>query len=213
MRTEKVTAIRKQPVENFPIGYFSASYSILLNYSHFLKMFLRIHATLTIYVTQQRHSWVCRVWVNWQKIKKLKHRESSALTSFTGYAKKWVKKNKTSMFKPVLSGAVEVYKPVNVGWLRLLENSFVYYCITAKGKNSAVGGFSYTEFSCNRRLLSSLFTVHSSWQFRLKSMRISTSKLAYNAVEQNARLFALAIEISGGSFKYRKYCVENKNTL
>ena len=149
MRTKKVTVIRKQTFENFPIGYFTASYSILLNYSLFLKMFLRIHATLTIYVTQQRHSWVCRVWVNWQKIKKLKHRESSALTSFTGYAKKWVKKNKTSMFKPVLSGAVEVYKPVNVGWLRLLENSFVYYCITAKGKNSAVGGFSYTEFSCN----------------------------------------------------------------
>ena len=87
-------------------------------------------------------------WIG-KKSKKLKHSKNSALTSFTGYAKKWVKKNKTSMFKPVLSGAVQVYKPVNVGWLRLLENSFVYYCITAKGKNSAVGGFSYTEFSCN----------------------------------------------------------------
>lgn len=87
-------------------------------------------------------------WIG-KKSKKLKHSENSALTSFTGYAKKWVKKNKTSMFKPVLSGAVEVYKPVNVGWLRLLENSFVYYCITATGKNSALGGFSYTEFSCN----------------------------------------------------------------
>lgn len=87
-------------------------------------------------------------WIG-KKSKKLKHSENSALTSFTGYAKKWVKKNKTSMFKPVLSGAVEVYKPVNVGWLRLLENSFVYCRITAKGKNSAVGGFSYTEFSCN----------------------------------------------------------------
>ena len=63
------------------------------------------------------------------------------------------------------------------------------------------------------RLLSSPFIIHSSWQFRLKSMRISTLKLAYNAVEENARLFALAIEISGGSYKYRKYCVENKNTL
>ena len=203
MRTEKVTAIRKRTVENFPIGYFTASYSI----------FLRIHATLTIYVTQQRHSWVCRVWVNWQKIKKLKHRESSALTSFTGYTKKWVKKNKTSMFKPVLSGAVEVYKPVNVGWLRLLENSFVYYCITAKGENSAVGGFPTLNLVVTLRPLSSPFTVHSSWQLGLNSVRISTLKLAYNAVQQNARLFALAIEISGSMYKQQKYCVENKNTL
>lgn len=88
MRTENVTAIGKQTFENFPIGYFTATYSISLNYSHFLKMLLRIHATLTIYVTQLRHSWV------WQKIKTLKHSGNSALTSFTGYAKKWVKKTK-----------------------------------------------------------------------------------------------------------------------
>ena len=87
-------------------------------------------------------------WIG-KKSKKLKHSENSALTSFTGCADGWMKKKKTSMFKPVFSGAIEVYKPVNVGWLRLLENSFVHYRITAKGKNSAVGGFSYTEFSCN----------------------------------------------------------------
>lgn len=149
MRTEKVTAIRKQTVENFPIGYFTAGFSILLNYSHFLTLLLRIHATLTIYVTQQRHSWVCRVWVNWQKIKKIKTQWKQRLDEFYRLCGRVDEKKKTSMFKPVFSGAIEVYKPVNVGWLRLLENSFVHYRITAKGKNSAVGGFSYTEFSCN----------------------------------------------------------------
>lgn len=201
MRTEKVTAIRKQTIENFPIGYFTASYSMLLNYSHFLKMLLRIHATLTIYVTQQSHLWVCRVWVNWQKNQKIKTPWKQRLDEFYRLCEKVGEKNKTSMFKPVLSGAFEVHKPVNVGWLRLLENSFVYYCITAKGENSAVGSFPTLNLVVTLRLLSSPFTVHSSWQFRLNSVRISTLKLAYNAVEQNARLFALAIEISGSSYK------------
>ena len=83
------------------------------------------------------------------KNQNIKTQWKQRLDEFYRLCEKVGEKNKTSMFKPVLLGAVEVYKPVNVGWLRLLENSFVYCRITAKGKNSAVGGFSYTEFSCN----------------------------------------------------------------
>ena len=147
MRTEKVTAIRKQSFENFPL---CISRQIITELFPLLKDAPEdsCNSHNLCYATTPLVSLSCLGEL--AKNQKIKTPWKQRLDEFYRLCEKvGEKKNKTSMFKPVLSGAVEVYKPVNVGWLRLLENSFVYYCITAKGKNSAVGGFSYTEFSCN----------------------------------------------------------------